>query len=264
MKKTGQYFLTISFLLLLLTCSAYAMPQKNSSGIIDAKVIETMDSGGYTYMLVDKNGNSEWVAIPQSSVKKGEEVHFYKGMVMKNFSSKTLHRTFETIVFSPGLVRGNAASPHTQKYHTTSESFRSAVEAEQERSSTEVNATTSGGSLAAIVPFKELHIEKINNENGYTVNEIFQNAEKLNGKEITLRGQIVKFSPMIMGRNWIHLQDGTGNAMQNEHDLVVTTKDQAKEGDIAVVRGIVTANKDFGAGYSYKVIIEQAVITKEQ
>ncbi len=138
---------------------------------------------------------------------------------MKNFTSKTLNRTFEAIIFSPGLVKQGGTSPH-DKYHKTEESFASAVDAEKKgKAAPRAAQQNSGGSLAAIVPFEALEIEKVDAENGYTVGEIFQQAEKLNGKKISVRGKVVKFTPMIMDRNWIHLQDGTGNAMENQHDL---------------------------------------------
>ncbi len=262
MKNTNKKITPfILLLLVLISCPVSAMPQKKGD-IITAKVIETMNSGGYTYMLVENNEKSEWIAIPKSKIEKGSEVRFYQGTVMKNFTSKTLKRTFDTIIFSPGLEKSDATSPHSTTFHKTEDSFTNAVKAENTVSRTN-RKNTSGGSLAAIVPFESLNIRKVAAENGYTVDEIFQNAEKLNGKEITVRGKVVKFSPMIMGRNWVHLQDGTGNAMKNEHDLVITTQNQAKEGEIVVVRGVIAANKDFGAGYTYEVLVEKATLEKE-
>ncbi len=267
MQKTVQRLLLlplISLLLIVTAATAYAMTQAEGEKIITAKILETMDSGGYTYMQVENNGKSDWVAIPKSSVKKGAEVQFYQGMVMKNFTSKTLNRTFATIIFSPGLVNRGGASTHS-KFHKTEESFAGAVDAEKkEMPAPQTTQQNSGGSLAAIVPFEALEIEKAAAENGYTVGEIFQQAEKLNGKKISVRGKVVKFTPMIMGRNWIHLQDGTGNAMKNQHDLVITTAEKVKEGEIVVMQGTVAADRDFGAGYSYKVIVEKASLGKEQ
>jgi len=96
-----------------------------------------------------------------------------------------------------------------------------------------------------------------------TVADIFANKDKLAGKEVTVRGKVMKFSPMIMGRNWVHIQDGTGDAASGTNDLTVTTSDSVKVGDTVLVKGKLAANKDFGAGYSYDVIIEEAKVTVE-
>ena len=76
-----------------------------------------------------------------------------------------------------------------------------------------------------------------------------------------MRGKVVKFTPEIMGKNWIHLQDGTGAA--GTSDLTVTTSASAKTGDTVTVKGILVVDKDFGYGYAYDVIIEDAEVTVE-
>ena len=76
-----------------------------------------------------------------------------------------------------------------------------------------------------------------------------------------MRGKVVKFSPEIMGKNWIHLQDGTGK--EGTNDLTVTTKMMAKVGDTVVISGAVATDKDFGYGYKYGVIIEDADVKVE-
>jgi len=96
-----------------------------------------------------------------------------------------------------------------------------------------------------------------------TIGDIFANKDKLEGKKITVRGKVMKFSPMIMGRNWVHLQDGTGEAASGTNDLTVTTSDTVNVGDIVLVAGTVVINKDLGAGYTYDVIVEEATLTVE-
>lgn len=70
----------------------------------------------------------------------------------------------------------------------------------------------------------------------------------------------MKYNAQIMGKNWIHLRDGSGSAANNTHDILVTTSDPAKLGDVVNVKGIVRTEKDFGAGYAYKVLIEEATL----
>lgn len=94
---------------------------------------------------------------------------------------------------------------------------------------------------------------------GKTVAEIYAGKDSLAGTVVNVRGKVVKFSSQIMGKNWAHVQDGTGSAGTN--DLTVTTQDAAKVGDTVLVSGTITLNKDFGAGYFYALIIEEAKLT---
>jgi hypothetical protein len=73
--------------------------------VLSGKVVETMDSGGYTYALLEKKGKKTWVAVPQMKITKGQNISFQPGMEMENFKSKTLNRTFEKIIFSAGPVK---------------------------------------------------------------------------------------------------------------------------------------------------------------
>jgi hypothetical protein len=102
-------------------------------------------------------------------------------------------------------------------------------------------------------------MERAAGENGFTVAELFGKAQELDGKSVRVRGQVVKFNANIMGRNWLHIQDGTGSPDANTHDLVITTSQEAAaDWDIITMEGVLAANKDFGSGYSYSVIIEEA------
>jgi hypothetical protein len=123
-------------------------------------------------------------------------------------------------------------------------------------------AATSGGSTGAVVPATEVKVEKAPGDNSYTVEELFTQAEKLSGQKVRLRGKVVKFNANIMGKNWVHLQDGSGNPMTNTHDLVITTGETVAMDDIVIFEGILTANKDFGAGYNYAALVEEAQIIK--
>jgi hypothetical protein len=98
-------------------------------------------------------------------------------------------------------------------------------------------------------------------EGGQTVADIFAKKAELAGKPVKVRGKVVKFSGGIMGKNWIHLQDGTGEAGSN--DLTVTTQAMAKVGDTVVISGVLATDKDFGYGYAYGVIVEDAEVAAE-
>jgi len=254
LKKYTFYFATAA--LLMFSCHASAQADSGT-------VLETMNGAGYTYMLVDSGTAKEWVAIPETTVAAGDHVTYSQGMEMKDFHSKSLDRTFPSIIFSAGLT-GNKDDTVKNGEPANDDSFAAAVAREQKSASGTSPAMpeVSGGSSGAVVPFTEVSVEKAPGENSYTVEEIFDQAEKLNGTTVRLRGKVVKFSPSIMGRNWIHLQDGTGNPMNNTHDLVVTTDATVATGDTIIVEGVLAANKDFGAGYKYAVIVEKAKIIK--
>jgi uncharacterized protein YdeI (BOF family) len=96
---------------------------------------------------------------------------------------------------------------------------------------------------------------------GKTVQEVYQEKDKLKGTRVTLRGKVVKYTEAIMGKNWFHLRDGTGTDPAN--DLTVTTQAKAKVGDTVLVEGTVILDKDLGAGYKYDVIIEDAKVKIE-
>ncbi len=251
-----------------------AAPSANAERALSGKILETMDAGGYTYMKLDTGISQPWVAIPQSPVKVGDQVTCSPGMAMKNFSSKTLNRTFDSIIFSSGIagakgggqggMQGGMTNPHTPKEKQGGDdSFASAVQAEGGAPAMQQQPQAgSGGSLGAMAPFSEVKVEKAAGENSYTIEEIFTKTEELNGKTVRIQGKVVKYSPMIMGRNWIHLQDGTGDPMNNTHDLVITTTEEVKNDDIITIEGVLTANKDFGAGYKYVAIVEEAKTVK--
>ncbi|KAB2891233.1 MAG: DNA-binding protein [Desulfobulbaceae bacterium] len=235
-------------------------PAHAPAGAGSGQVIETMNASGYTYLLVDSGKEQTWVAIPETTVSKGATVQYAAGMVMQNFHSKTLDRTFASIVFSPGLEGTTTGSGEqsAEKTGTASSSFAAAVEAEKDAKPAPMS--TSGGSLGAIVPFSEIKVEKAGGAMGHTVQEIFGKAKELDGKTVQVRGKVMKINLGIMGRNWVHLQDGSGDPMTNTHDLVITTSESPAQGEILAFEGKLSADKDFGAGYAYSVIIEDAKI----
>jgi hypothetical protein len=235
-----------------------AMPAGLPPEPVTGKVLEAMDAAGYTYINVETETGEKWIAVNQSAVEVGEEVTFMDGMVMQNFFSKSLDRTFPEIVFSGGLVGKGATPPGMPPAGTGADSFSQALSSE----GTSLAPAAGGmvtGSKKAVVELAEIKVDKAPGENSYTVAEIFSKAAELNGQTVVIRGKVVKVSPRIMGRNWIHIQDGTGNPEDSTHDLVITTSQDADaDWDIITMEGVLTANKDFGSGYSYAVIIEEA------
>jgi len=203
-------------------------------------VVETMNSGGYTYVQVDTGTEKIWAAAPEFQVKVGDPVVVPKGMAMANYHSKTLNRDFDVVYFVNSIMVGGEQAASGQASMPEAHPDITVPAAEE-------NAVDVSGVKKA--------------EDGKTVSEIFSSKGELSGKEVAVRGKVVKFSPQIMGKNWIHLQDGTGEKGSN--DLTVTTASSANVGDTVLVNGVVTTDKDFGYGYKYDVIIEDAKVTVE-
>jgi len=231
---------------------------------IKGKVLDTINAGSYTYLQVQAAQGPVWIAIPQAKVEKGQEVTVQNGMEMKNFKSRILKRTFASIIFANGIGNKHMAgkmqqsgSPHAAA--KGGNGFAKALESETDLS-TAAATDTSGGSLAAIVPSANVKVQKAEGANGYTIGELFAKRKELNNKEVRVRGKVMKVSRMIMGKNWVHIQDGTGDALKNTYELVVTTMAVPKTGSIVLVEGVLHTNRDFGAGYRYAVIIENAKI----
>jgi hypothetical protein len=200
-------------------------------------VVETVESGGYTYVQVDTGDKRVWAAAPKFRVAVGDTVTVPAGMPMAGYHSKTLNRTFDLVYFVPYVsVKGAEGSAGALS------SAHAPVEVVEEP----VQVDFAG-------------IEKP--PGGKNVSELFKEKTGLKGKEVLVRGKVVKFTAGIMGKNWIHLQDGTGEKGTN--DLTITTDSDAQVGDIVLIRGTVSTDKDFGFGYRYELIIEDARVTVE-
>ncbi len=256
--------------------------QAKPAGPIKGKAKEVLAGGGFTYILIGTEKGDTWVAVPETQVAVGETCTVAEGQVMRDFPSKSLNRTFAELVFAQGLEgkkteMGNGAHggetaalpaghPATPGASAAGGSFGAAMQKEGGAAPAAPAPAASGqtapGSGKAVVPFVELKIAKAAGDNAFSVGDIFAKATSLNGKKVKIKAQVVKFSPQIMGKNWLHLQDGTGDPLKNTHDLVVTTAGKAEKGDIVTVEGVLAADKDFGSGYKYAVILEDVSITR--
>lgn len=119
-----------------------------------------------------------------------------------------------------------------------------------------------GGSGDAKAPAasERIKVEKAKGADAYTVSETYEKAEKLDKTTVVVRGKVVKVSKGIMGKNWVHLRDGSGDPGKGTNNLVVTTQDDPNIGDVVTAKGTVYKDKDFGAGYKYRVIVEEATV----
>ena len=228
------------------TAAAPTAPQgKETSGT----VVETMDAAGYTYVQVDDGNEKIWAAAPQFAVNVGDEVVVPAGMAMHNYHSQTLDRDFSVVYFVESVL--NASNPTMPT--------GAAMQASGNAQMPEGHPPITGMKTPAEVSFDD--IEKA--QNGLSIGEIYAQKADLADQSVTLRGKVVKFSPQIMGTNWIHLQDGSGDPNAGTHDLTVTSNVEVKVGDTLVASGPLTVDKDFGYGYQYDLIMEDAAVTVE-
>jgi hypothetical protein len=216
--------------------------------VYSGTVAETMDAAGYTYVLLDTGKEKIWFAGPGCAVKVGDKLAIKPGLEKTNFTSKTLNRTFDKLYFVESL--GAASDPKAVCAVPPAPSKASSPH-DLEGASRTAAPRPAGIDFAGIKK----------PAGGKTIAEIFTEKKTLAGKSIALRGKVVKFSPDIMGKNWVHVQDGTGAAGAN--DLTVTTLSTAKVGDRVLVEGLVAVDKDFGYGYKYDVLIDNATLKTE-
>jgi hypothetical protein len=119
-----------------------------------------------------------------------------------------------------------------------------------------------GAAMSAGADDEKIEVQKAKGKDARTVAEVFAQRAKLDGKSVTVRGKVVKYNAGIMGKNWVHLRDGTGTAGK-DNDVTVTTQDEARRGEVVTVQGTVAIDQDIGmGGQPYPVIIEDAKVTR--
>lgn len=213
------------------------------AGMVRGKVLETMNSGGYTYVLIGTEQVQRWLAARETVVKVGDVVQAYEGMPMAQFESKTLNRTFEVIYFVDALH--NLSAP---------------VQPEGSASAA-MPAGHPGTDASSAAPATTVEVAEL--EPGQNIAYVYGNKDALADQQISLRGEVVKYNEGILGWNFIHIQDGSGDAADGSNDLTVTSKTATAVGDTVVLTGTIILDKDFGAGYKFPVLMEDASLTIE-
>ena len=194
-------------------------------GMHQVNIVEVIQSSNYTYLEVEENDENFWIAVSSREAKQGDILYYTDALEMRDFNSKELNRTFPVIYF----VQDPSDSPKTSK--ATSPSGKQSTER-----------------------VKSIEIEHI--EGGISLSELFENQNDYQNKSVKIRGLVVKVNDHIMGKNWVHIQDGTGS--DNFYDLTITTMDNLEVGTIATFEGKIALKKDFGSGYAYDIIMEEA------
>ena len=222
---------------------------------IVGKVVEVIEASGYTYVAVESQGGQKvWAAGPKTTISVGSLINAKKGTAMRSFKSKTLDRTFPVIYFLNSFELGDpvgktasTTKPAPTSKPTSQPTSQPTLPANHQKPEAQQKA----GIAVTRAP------------GGKTIAEVYAEAAALKDTRVKIRGKVVKFSGGIMGKNWLHIQDGTGDANLRTHDLTVTTDGTAKVGDTVLVEGVLRKDKDFGAGYKYAAIVEEATLTTE-
>ncbi len=240
-------FLFGSLVLIALQASAQPHPGGKPSANQDiaapftGKVVETMDAANYTYVLLDIGKQKVWVAATRFAVKKGDSVTVADAMPMRNFHSETFKRDFDVVYFTGHAeVNGKAPAPKVPAGELPPN-----------------HPAIPGQTVKTAPDFSS--IKKA--PDGKTIAEIYSGKTQLKGKQVKVRGKVVKYNPEVMGKNWLHIQDGTGET--DSKDLTITTSSKAKVGDTVLVTGKVALNRDFGSGYHYDLMLEDAKVKVE-
>jgi hypothetical protein len=221
-----------------------AAPPSQATGpgsrAVAGTVVSTMNVNNYTYAEIDTGEGIVWAAGPTTELAVGDLVYVNDPGPMRDFYSTTLDRRFELIYF------GSSFQVHGRGFTTSPDPVERRPPGEEEAAANDFAG-----------------IERA--EGGMTVGEIFEHKADLAGREVTLRGKVVKSNAGIMGRNWIHLRDGTSGPEGND-DVTVTSPSSsaaAQVGDTVLVRGTLVLEKDFGYGYRYDLMIEEATVAIE-
>jgi hypothetical protein len=222
-----------------------------SKDVNQGVVTEVLHVREYSYILLDENGQEKWIAAPITQVQQGTTIYYGKAMLMENFESKDLNKTFDKVYF----VENVSSTEDGLKQAPAAAATPAATPAADPHAGMNIEASQA---QKPAVEKKAVEVKKV--EGAITLAELFQNKEKYKGQKVIVTGQVTKFNPAIMNTNWIHLQDGS--EYQGEFDLTLTTVEQLKVGDQVALQGEVVLNKDFGAGYYYKIILENAVVLR--
>jgi hypothetical protein len=231
----NRYAMKWLFALFFVFCVSAGWSAPAAATVLKGEVLEVKDVDNYTYLRLKTESGEVWSAVASAQVKKGATVTIENAEQMDNFESKTLKKTFPKIFFgslaaAPGAVAAQVTAAHSS-----------------------VSKADFTG---------DIKVPKATGPQARTVAEIISKSAELKDKTVLLHARVVKYNSAVMGKNWLHLRDGSGSAADATNDLLATSAETAKVGDIVLLSGTVRRDKDFGSGYAYKVLIEDAKLQR--
>lgn len=212
--------------------SPFGNPNTTPTGELHGVVVEeVLPTDRYVYLRVTEGEEEFWLATRKMDVEKGAKYYYRDGLLKTNFESKEYNRVFEKVYLVSNLVPENHGGDSGNP-----------IPVESHGPSAESGSMSSGG--------------QINREGSVKIGDIVANPKAYEGKTVQVSGVCVKVNPNIMGRNWIHLQDGSND----EYDFVITSDSYVPEGAVVSLEAVVGIDRDFGAGYRYSLILENGKV----
>jgi len=240
-----RFYFSIIVLFFLVSCvknkNNPALQQNENAKAFE--VAEVIQGSTYTYLKVKEKGNEKWIAVTRQDAVAGDVFYYDQELQMNNFHSKEIDRTFEIIYFVNNISKTPLG---TENEGTMGAMGGMGGMMGGGQHSGKVNATQNSA----------IHLEKKDGE--LTIATVFANRNEYASKEFEIRGVVVKVNEQVMDKNWVHIQDGTAD--NGNFDLTLTTSELPAVDDEITVKGKLTLNKDFGYGYSYEVIMEDATV----
>ncbi|NND05425.1 MAG: hypothetical protein HKN87_03510 [Saprospiraceae bacterium] len=206
---------------------------RSTSDVHEVVVEDFLHASRYTYLQVKEQGESFWIAVPFTEVEKGKRYFYQGGMRMENFKSKEHDRVFERLYLVDRVSEIPSMDPIAS-----------------DRGEIDMH----GGKVK---PLTE-SIQPI--EGGIGLAQLFSDPAKYNDQILLVKGQCVKVNQNIMGKNWVHLQDGSKDDSDDSLDLTITTKEEVQVGAVVSFEGKIATDRDIGSGYHFDIIMEEAVL----
>ncbi len=195
--------------------------------------LEVLQAERYTYLRVTENLDTFWVAASKNETAKKGNKYFYKGGLLKtNFQSQEFNRNFDKIYLVSSVIDATAHPGSNGELTSANVS----------------NEPIASGQIPIV-------------KDAIKLDALMKTKQNQAGKVIKVTGKIVKVNNGIMGKNWVHIQDGTKKDGKL-CDLTITTNENIPMGALVAFEGKIVLNKDFGAGYKYDVLMEEAVVIK--
>ncbi len=195
------------------------------------EVEEVIQANAYTYLKVKEGSNLYWIAAAKINVNAGDVLLYRGRLEMNNFESKDLNKKFDKIYFVEEIQKladKGADAMDVKRIHT--------MMPKQDKVDISIDAPEAGISIA----------------------DLIENKDNYKNQKVIVNGIVTKVNNGIMGKNWVHIQDGT--EYNGLYDLVLTTQEIIEQGDTLIFEGTVRTNKDFGSGYKYDVILEEVFV----
>jgi hypothetical protein len=227
-----------------------ALPNTAGGELIEGTVLDALQVPEYTYLkLKVSDGTERWVAIATKAIARAAKVTILAETQLTQFESKTLHRTFDAIAF------GSVYSPAT-----TTDGTACGGDTEATQSHGVLAGHVHGSKNSDTTDVSVKPVPRAPGKNGHTVSEILSMREALSGKRVRLRATVVKATYDVLGKTFIHLRDGTGDSRSSTNDLAVTTALRPNKGDTLLLEGTLAVNEDFGSGYRFDALLEDAEV----